>query len=138
MKNLDVLRMAAALLTPEKESSSASTETTDGTVATASVSASAVSTTDPLVAERLRVLLEASVRMLHSKGLLSGEDLPSPEYPLMGGGEFPLPDGLAPVAAYHAAWLLSGETHLRTAYEQGLECYLAALEAVIEPIVESV
>lgn len=138
MKNLDVLRMAAALLTPEKESAATSSGTTDEVAAAASASAVTVSATDPLTAERLRVLLEASVRMLYSKGLLSGEALPSPEYPLMGGGDFPLPDGLAPVAAYHAAWLLSGETHLRTAYEQGLEGYLSTVEAVIEPIVETV
>ena len=93
---------------------------------------------DPMVAERLRLLLETAVRMLYCHGALSGKKPEEPIYPLLGDNEFPLPDGLASVAACYAAWLFTGEERFKLAWQSGLDGYLASLEAVIEPIVEKV
>ncbi len=161
MKNAHVLRMAVALLTPAEETASDGTSdsttssggtssggtssggttlvslaATETTVPTASIVK--VSLGDPMVAERLRLLLETAVRMLYCKGVLSGKKMEEPIYPLLGDKEFPLPDALASVAACYAAWLFTGEERLRIAWQSGLDGYLASLEAVIEPIVEKV
>lgn len=136
MKNAEVLRMAASLLTPTEETTASSA--TDAAVALAAETSVKVAVNDPMVAERLRLLLETAVRMLYSKGLLSGEALPDPIYPLLGDGEFPLPDSLASVAACYSAWLMTGEDRLKTAWQTGLDGYLASLEAVISPIVKRV
>ncbi|MBQ8288848.1 MAG: hypothetical protein IJX76_08795 [Clostridia bacterium] len=156
--------MAEALLTPavqvsSSSSSSSSTTPDDGateegdntidqlslvTVTTPidGASGTAASTTivtvavdDPRIKERLRILLETTVRLLYPKGLLAGVSLPVPAYPLVGEGEFPLPDGLAAAAAYHTAWLLTGETRLATAFDEAMEIYYASLEACVAPIV---
>ena len=165
MKNAHVLRMAAALLTPADESASGGTSAggtsdsgtsnggtstttppssggttlvslTDGAVPTVSIVK--VSMSDPMVAERLRLLLETAVRMLYCYGVLSGKKMEEPIYPLLGDNEFPLPDALASVAACYAAWLFTGEERFKLAWQSGLDGYLASLEAVIEPIVEKV
>lgn len=161
MKNADILRMAKAMLTPAvvDESAEAPDEgdgedsgggsggggvgslPDDGTVTLALTPeyTAAVTPTfaldDPSVLERLRGLLEFAVRMLYPKGLLSGEELPFPVYPIDEEDEFPLPDGLAAATACLAAWMLSGETKLQTAYESALDSYLATLEARMTPIV---
>ena len=90
---------------------------------------------DPQVQERLRILLESTVRLLYPKGLLAGKALPAPVYPLVMAGEFPLPDSLAAAAAYHTAWLLTGESRLATAFDEAMEIYYSSLESVIAPIV---
>ena len=164
MKNAHVLRMAAALLTPAEElaseesanggssddgSSDGGSSTappssggttlmslTDGAVPTVSIVK--VSMSDPMVAERLRLLLETAVRMLYCHGVLSGKKMEEPIYPLLGDNEFPLPDALASVAACYTAWLFTGEERFKLAWQCGLDGYLASLEAVIEPIVEKV
>lgn len=135
MKNIEVLQMAAALLTPAEATASSATDTV---VALAAATPVQVSVNDPMVAERLRLLLETAVRMLYSKALLSGEVLPDPVYPLLGDGAFPLPDAMASVAACYSAWLFTGEDRLKVAWQTGLDGYLATLEAVISPIVERV
>lgn len=159
MKNAEVLRMAEALLTPTIRTSSAVTPDEDGSTegdntidqislmsvttpiggATGTASSNTVVVTvavdDPQVQERLRVLLESTVRLLYPKGLLAGKSLPAPVYPLVGAGEFPLPDELAAAAAYHTAWLLTGETRLATAFDEAMEIYYSSLESVIAPIV---
>ena len=102
---------------------------------TASTTIMTVDVEDPHINERLRILLETTVRLLYPKGLLAGEDLPAPAYPLVGEGEFPLPDSLAAAAAYHTAWLLTGETKLASAFEEAMEIYYTSLEACVAPIV---
>lgn len=157
MKNAEVLRMAKAMLTPAVEPVT-DNETDDGDdptipddggvgsipddgVVTLALTPTYTEVTptfkldDPTVLERLQVLLEFSVRALYPKGLLSGHELPAPIYPLAEDDEFPLPDGLAAATACHAAWMLTGESKLRTAYESALDGYLATLEAVMSPIV---
>ena len=162
MKNAEVLRMAEALLTPSVSTTlsspseggeSETPEKGDDTIgqislvtfpsaantATGMASSSAVLVTvaleDPALQERLRVLLESTVRMLYPKGLLAGKELPRPIYPLVMSGDFPLPDSLAAPAAYHTAWLLTGESRLATAYNRAMEIYYSSLEAAIAPIV---
>lgn len=163
MKNAEVLRMAEALLTPAVQTSTSSsssssgsdesTEEGDNTTSLMSLvdvntslsgaSSTAAATTtivtvavdDPRIKERLRVLLETTVRLLYPKGLLSGELLSAPAYPLVGEDDFPLPDSLAAAAAYHTAWLLTGETRLASAYDEAMEIYYASLEACVAPIV---
>ncbi len=153
--------MAEALLTPavvESSSSSSSsssdgdteegdnttslmslvtvTSSLDGAVSTsASTTIVTVAVDDPRIKERLRILLETTVRLLYPKGLLAGAALPTPAYPLVGEGVFPLPDELAAAAAYHTAWLLTGETRLATAFDEAMEIYYSSLEAHIAPIV---
>ena len=163
MKNAEVLRMAEALLTPSIRTVSSSTppaeeddtatEKGDNTIDQISLvtvpslmsgaTGTAASTTvlvsvaleDPQVQERLRILLESTVRLLYPKGLLAGKALPAPSYPLVMAGEFPLPDSLAAAAAYHTAWLLTGESRLATAFNEAMEIYYSSLESVIAPIV---
>lgn len=161
MKNAEILRMAEALLTPAivESSSSSSSSSSDSTteegdnttnlmslvsVTTPMGSASNTASTttivtvavdDPSIQERLRILLETTVRLLYPKGLLAGKALPAPAYPLVGEGEFPLPDELAAAAAYHTAWLLTGETKLATAFDEAMEIYYSSLEAHVAPIV---
>lgn len=94
-----------------------------------------VAVDDPRIKERLRILLETTVRLLYPKGLLAGEKLPAPAYPLVGEGNFPLPDGLAAAAAYHTAWLLTGEAKLGAAFDEAMEIYYASLEASVGKIV---
>ncbi|MBQ8382634.1 MAG: hypothetical protein IJX47_05435 [Clostridia bacterium] len=163
MKNAEILRMAEALLTPAVQTSSSSssssadssdsgtvegdntidqlslvsvTSSIDGATGTAaSTTVVTVAVDDPRIKERLRILLETTVRLLYPKGLLAGAALPTPAYPLVGEGEFPLPDGLAAAAAYHTAWLLTGETRLAAAFDEAMEIYYASLEACVAPIV---
>lgn len=163
MTNAEVLRMAKALLTPAvEEDTSTDTDPDDGSgddsggssgggvgslpddgVATLALTPDYVAVTptfsmkDPITLERLQALLELSVRALYPKGLLSGEELSAPVYPLEEEDEFPLPDGLAAAVACHTAWMLSGESKLRTAYQEALDGYLATLEvkSISTPIV---
>ena len=155
MKNVHVLRMAMALLTPVEESVSEDASTggtstgntsgsasgttpvslalTEGATSTA-VTTVKVAVNDPVVADRLRLLLDTAVGMLYGKALLSDRSLPRPIYPLCADEDFPLPDSLASVAACYTAWLFTGEERLKIAWQGGLDGYLSALEAVIEPI----
>ncbi len=159
MKNAEILRMAKALLTPASAAADGSAtggsgssgaegdNTTDlmsltavttqptGATNTATVTVVTVAVDDPLTGERLRNLLETTVRLLYPKGLLAGETLPAPAYPLVGEGDFPLPDRLAAAAAYHTAWLLTGESRLAEAYERAMEIYYSSLEADVGKIV---
>lgn len=159
MTNAEVLRLAKAMLTPAVEEDT-STDTDDGSgddsggsdgggvgslpddgVATLALTPDYIAVTptfsmkDPITLERLQALLEFAVRMLYPKGLLAGHDLPAPVYPLAEEDEFPLPDGLAAATASLAAWMLSGEAKLKTAYDAALDGYLATLEAKLSPIV---
>jgi hypothetical protein len=159
MTNAEVLRLAKAMLTPAVEEDT-STDTDDGSgddsggsdgggvgslpddgVATLALTPDYIAVTptfslkDPITLERLQALLEFAVRMLYPKGLLAGHDLPAPVYPLDEEDEFPLPDGLAAATASLAAWMLSGEAKLKTAYDAALDGYLATLEAKLSPIV---
>ncbi|MBO5778044.1 MAG: hypothetical protein J6R82_00590 [Clostridia bacterium] len=159
MTNAEVLRMAKAMLTPAievatnpdagEDDGDDSTIPDDGGVGsipddgvtTLALTPEYVATTptfdldDPTVLERLQVLLEVAVRALYPKGLLSGHELPAPIYPLVGEDEFPLPENLAAATACYAAWMLTGESKLKTAYESALDGYLVTLEAKISPIV---
>lgn len=151
--------MAEALLTPAIVESSSSSSSSDNTTEegdnttdlmslvsvttpTGGASNTASATTivtvavdDPRIQERLRILLETTVRLLYPKGLLAGKVLPAPAYPLVGEGVFPLPDELAAAAAYHTAWLLTGETKLASAFDEAMEIYYSSLEAHIAPII---
>jgi hypothetical protein len=161
MTNADVLRLAKAMLTPAvEEDTSTDTDNTDPDdgsggdsgggpgslpddgVATLALTPDYIAVTptfslkDPITLERLQALLEFAVRMLYPKGLLAGHDLSAPVYPLDEEDEFPLPDGLATATASLAAWMLSGEAKLKTAYDAALDGYLATLEAKLSPIVD--
>ena len=107
---------------------------TDGATSTAVTTTVKVAVNDPMVVDRLRILLDTAVGMLYGKALLSYRTLPRPSYPLRADEEFPLPDALASVAACYAAWLFTGEERLKLAWQGGLDGYLSTLEAVIEPI----
>ena len=154
--------MAQALLTPSVSTLSPSTSPEEGeedstqkgddtigqislvtvptavNTATGMASSSAVLVTvaleDPALQERLRVLLESTVRLLYPKSQLAGA-MPAPVYPLVMSGEFPLPDSLAAAAAYHTAWLLTGESRLATAFNRAMDIYYSSLEAFVSPIV---
>ena len=107
---------------------------TDGATSMAATSPVKVAVKDPVVAERLRILLDTAVGMLYGKALLADRMLPRPIYPLCADEDFPLPDSLASVAACYTAWLFTGEDRLKVAWQSGLDGYLSTLEAVIEPI----
>ncbi len=127
MKNCDVLRMAEVLIPPE-----APVKVAEGEEAP---SAESLAITRLQKVERLRGMLDATVRLLYPKGLLSDASLAAPVLPLPAEGEFPLPDSLAAAAAFHTAWLFSAESRLQNAYSAALEAYLHSLPAVVEPII---
>lgn len=107
---------------------------TDGATSMAVTTPVKVAVNDPMVAERLRLLLDTAVGMLYGKALLADRTLPRPIYPLCADEEFPLTDSLASVTACYTAWLFTGEDRLKVAWQSGLDGYLSTLEAVIEPI----
>lgn len=90
--------------------------------------------TDAVVWEdKLFRLLEVAVRTLDCELAAVQADEQATELPLMKGAEFPLPDELAPAAAYLAAYLAGGDGGCKSGYERTLERYLLTLDVTISP-----
>lgn len=84
--------------------------------------------------DKLIRLLDCAVRTIDCELSVVQKRDTSDAYPLLRGGEFPLPDALAPAAAYLAAYLASGNGACKSGYERALESYLLTLEVTVAPI----
>lgn len=86
--------------------------------------------------EKLMTLLELAVRTLDCDLLASQVAHPEPSLPLVKSEEFPLPEALAPAAAYLTAYLASGDAVCKSGYESAIDRYCSRLGAIIAPVVD--
>ncbi len=81
--------------------------------------------------DKLFRLLEVAVRTLDCELLAVQTERQAPNFPLEKTCGFPLPEELAPAAAFLAAYLAGGGSGCKSGYEKALQGYLYSLNHTV-------